>query len=90
MGQALQYVASGNAELGFVALSLVIHLNQEEKGSWWEVPAHFHDPITQSAILLRRGRTNPGALRLLEFLQSVEGKRIIKKFGYLVEEPEGP
>lgn len=85
IGQAFQYVASGNAELGFVAFSQVLNLNQNDRGSWWEVPAHLHDAIAQSAVLLQQGRNNPAARALLEFLKTSQGKQIIEKYGYRSE-----
>ncbi len=88
VGQALQYIASGNAELGFVAFSQVLQLKAHDQGSWWEVPAHLHAPIAQSAILLQAGHTNPAAKSLLSFLHSVEGRELIQKFGYQVAREE--
>ena len=88
VGQTLQFIASGNAELGFVALSQVLQLEPSVRGSWWEVPAIFHSPIEQSAILLHQGRNNPAAVLLLEFLKSEEGRQLIQSFGYQVKENE--
>jgi molybdate transport system substrate-binding protein len=79
--QAYQYVATGNAELGFVALSQVVN---ESGGSRWLVPAADHEPIDQQAILLRTGEKNPAAKAFLTFLKSPAAVAIIKRYGYEV------
>jgi molybdate transport system substrate-binding protein len=79
--QAYQYVATGNAELGFVALSQVI---AEQGGSRWLVPASNHEPIEQQAVLLKTGEKNPAAAAFLTFLKSPAAITIIKKYGYEV------
>jgi molybdate transport system substrate-binding protein len=79
--QAYQYVATGNAELGFVALSQVI---DEPGGSRWLVPAADHAPIQQQAVLLRTGEKNPAARAFLIFLKSPAAIAIIKRYGYEV------
>jgi molybdate transport system substrate-binding protein len=79
--QAYQYVATGNAELGFVALSQVI---DEPGGSRWVVPAADHAPIEQQAVLLKIGEKNPAARAFLVFLRSPAAIAIIKRYGYEV------
>ena len=79
--QALQFVDSGNAELGFVALSQVI---DKPASQVWRVPAEDYSPILQDAVLLKPGEADPAAKAFLEFLKSDEAKAIIVKFGYEV------
>lgn len=79
--QALQYVQTGAAELGFVALSQVIN---EKGGSRWIVPAANHSPIDQQAVLLKTGADNAAAKAFLAFLKGPEAKAIIKRYGYEV------
>jgi len=81
IAQAYQYVATGNAELGFVALSQVI---DQPGGSRWLVPATDHAPIHQQAVLLRTGEKNPAARAFLTFLKSPAAIAIIKRYGYEV------
>jgi molybdate transport system substrate-binding protein len=81
IAQAYQYVATGNAELGFVALSQVI---DEPSGSRWLVPAADHAPIQQQAVLLRTGEKNPAARAFMTFLKSPAAVAIIKRYGYEV------
>lgn len=79
--QAFQYVQTGAAELGFVALSQVV---DEKGGSRWVVPASDHTPIEQQAVLLKTGQDNAAAKAFLAFLKSSEAKAIIKRYGYAV------
>lgn len=82
VGQALSFVATGNAELGFVALSQVLHNGVLRSGSMWQVPTHLYPPIRQDAVLLRRAEHNAAALALIAALQSEAGKALIKAHGY--------
>ncbi|MGH6903480.1 MAG: molybdate ABC transporter substrate-binding protein [Geminicoccaceae bacterium] len=79
IAQTFQFVETGNAELGFVALSQVVSNNE---GSRWEVPAELYEPIRQDAVLLKTGEDNEAAKGFLEFLQGPEAAAIIGKFGY--------
>ena len=79
--QAFQYVQTGAAELGFVALSQVIG---EPGGSRWVVPASDHAPIEQQAVLLKTGANSEAAKAFMAFLKSGEAKAIIRRYGYAV------
>jgi len=80
--QALQFVATGNAELGFVALSQVYQDGKITHGSAWMVPAELHAPIKQDALILKKGAANPAAVALVEYLQGAKAAAIIKSYGY--------
>jgi molybdate transport system substrate-binding protein len=82
IAQAYQFVSTGAAELGFVALSQVINI---EGGSRWVVPESLHAPIDQQAVLLFTGRKNPAALAFMKFMKSPEAIAIIKRYGYGVK-----
>ena len=79
--QAYQFVETGAAELGFVALSQVINV---PGGSRWVAPAADHAPINQQAILLDTGQANVAAKAFLTFLKGPQAVAIIKKYGYEV------
>lgn len=82
IAQAHQFVATGNALLGFVALSQVLKDGRIE-GSYWSVPEKLHAPIRQDAILLNKGRDNKAAAAFLEFLKRNRTARdIIVSYGY--------
>lgn len=82
IGQAYSMVATGNAELGFVAMSQVFEDGLLKSGSAWVVPAHLHSPLKQDAVLLARGKANAAALQLLVFLRSGQARAITNSFGY--------
>jgi len=81
IAQAYQFVSTGAAEVGFVALSQVI---AQDGGSRWVVPASNHAPIDQRAILLFTGLKNPAAAAFLTFLKTPQAIAIIKRYGYEV------
>ncbi|WP_343351388.1 molybdate ABC transporter substrate-binding protein [Pseudomonas sediminis] len=80
--QAHQFVSTGNAELGFVALSQVYKGGQVSSGSAWIVPDDMYDPIKQDAVILKQGANNPAAAALVEYLKGPEAAKVIKSFGY--------
>ena len=82
VGQAYQFVASGNAPLGFVALSQVARDGRIVRGSGWIVPAALHAPIRQDAALLVRGQGRPAADALFAYLKGEQAGAIIRAFGY--------
>ncbi|HKT33779.1 MAG TPA: molybdate ABC transporter substrate-binding protein, partial [Nitrospira sp.] len=82
VSQTMEFIESGHAELGFVALSQVMDPKLKGKGSRWEVPPHLHEPIQQDVILLTKGKENPGAKALLEFIGGPQAKTIIERYGY--------
>ena len=88
IGQTFQFVFSGNAELGFVALSQYLGLDPARRGSVWLVPESMHAPIRQQAVLLV---DDPIARAFLEFLQSPAAREVIRDHGYgLPDEPPVP
>jgi molybdate transport system substrate-binding protein len=81
VAQAYQFVASGNAELGFLALSQVL----DQSGSRWEVPQDLYGPIRQQAVLLKPGEGSAAAEAFLDYLRSEPAREIIRAAGYGVE-----
>lgn len=77
--QTLQFVDSGNAEVGFVALSQVV---DKPASQVWRIPAEDYSPILQDAVLLKTGESDPAAKAFLDFLKSDEARAIIEKYGY--------
>lgn len=82
IGQTHQFVISGNAELGFVALSQVMRDGRIGSGSAWIVPEGMHRPIRQDVVILAPGRDKPAANALLRFLRSKAAIAIIRSYGY--------
>lgn len=82
IAQTYQFVTSGNAQLGFVALSQITENGKVKSGSAWIVPQEFHDQIKQDAILLNNGKDSIAAKALLDYLKSDKAKKIIASYGY--------
>jgi molybdate transport system substrate-binding protein len=80
--QTFQFVSTGNAQLGFVAMSQIVSEGKIIKGSAWRVPAHWHSPLQQEAILLAAGKNNPTATAFLAYLKTDKAKSVIRSFGY--------
>jgi molybdate transport system substrate-binding protein len=85
VGQAGAMVASGNAELGLIALSAVVGPGQGQAGSAWVVPTALYSPIRQDLVLLKRRADNLAAREFLNFLNSSFAIEIIEGYGYRVE-----
>jgi molybdate transport system substrate-binding protein len=85
VGQAHVMVASGNAELGLIALSSITQAGTARPGSSWEVPQNLYAPIRQDVVLLTRAADNAAARAFLSFLQSAVATELIESFGYRVE-----
>lgn len=79
IGQTFQFVKSGNAELGFVALSQLKHSLTGDTGSQWWPPVDLYDPIEQQAVQLSN---KAAAADLLAFVQSAEARQLIQQHGY--------
>jgi molybdate transport system substrate-binding protein len=82
IAQTFSFVSTGNAELGFVALSQVYENGQIKSGSGWIVPADLHSAIRQDAVILAHGKANKAAEALAAYLKSKPAKAVIRSFGY--------
>ena len=82
IGQTFGFVHTGNAELGFVALSQVLEGGKLKSGSMWLVPQVLYAPIRQDAVVLQRGAANPAAQALMRLLKSPNIQDLIRSYGY--------
>jgi molybdate transport system substrate-binding protein len=82
IAQAYQFVDTGNAKLGFVALSQVMVDGKITKGSGWIVPGDMHAPIRQDAVILAQGRDNAAVIDLFAYLKGDQARAVIQAFGY--------
>ena len=82
IAQTFQFIDTGNAELGFIALS---QLAGKTEGSRWMVPQTLYSPIKQDAVLLKKGASNEAATAFLSFLKGAEARAIIEKYGYAID-----
>lgn len=81
IGQTFQFVDTGNAELGFVALSQIV---DKTCGSRWVVPQKLYTPILQDAVLLKKAASDEPAAAFMTFLKGPQARAIIEKYGYEV------
>lgn len=82
IAQTLQFVFTGNAQLGFLALSQIYENGKLKAGSSWTVPENMHEPLRQDAILLNAGKNSIAAAAFLDYLKSEKAKKIITSYGY--------
>lgn len=89
IAQTLHFVHSGAANLGFVALSQILSLQERGiKTAYWEVPEKLYSPIEQQLVLLQQGKSNPAAIAFMNFLKSQRSREIIEHLGYEVPRPK--
>lgn len=82
ISQTLHFVSTGNADLGFVALSQVYKDGRITSGSAWIIPGDFHEPIYQDAAILTKGKDSAAAAALLAYLKGDKARAVIQSFGY--------
>ena len=85
IGQTYNFIATGNAELGFVALAQVLDGGKLKSGSMWVVPAKYHAPIIQDAVILKRAAANPAAKAWMALMRSPTTQDFIRSYGYDVK-----
>jgi molybdate transport system substrate-binding protein len=86
IAQAAQFVASGNAQAGILALSWALS-PQMRGGKRWEIPSSVHPPIEQAAVILKSAKDKNGARTFLTFLKSAEARKILESYGFSVPPP---
>ncbi len=82
IGQTFGFVSSGNADLGFVAMSQVFENGRLKGGSAWVVPQALYQPLHQDAVLLMHGKGNVSASALLQFLKTDQAREVMGSYGY--------
>jgi len=87
ISQAAQFVQSGNAQAGIIAMSLAISPSMKD-GKSWPVPAEMHPAIEQAAIVLKSAKNKDAARLFLDFVKSREGRATLGKFGFVIPKPD--
>ena len=82
IAQTLQFVQSGNAEIGIVALALVLAPSVRDQGRFWELPPASYPPIEQGGVILKAAKNPAGARALRDFIMSPDGQSILQQYGY--------
>lgn len=88
IAQTFQFIETGAAELGFVALSQLIETGKRTEGSCWEIPKELHAPIDQQAVMLKSARDPKAVREFIQFLKSEKARKIITDSGYILPTPE--
>ncbi len=89
IAQTAQFVSSGNADAGIVALSLVTSPKLANVGKWQEIPAEDYAPLEQGAVLTKTGLGNPTAKAYMDFLRTPEARAIFDHYGFRLPEKKG-
>ncbi|HKU28741.1 MAG TPA: molybdate ABC transporter substrate-binding protein [Candidatus Sulfotelmatobacter sp.] len=82
VAQAAQFVESGNAQAGFVALAHAVAPGMREKGRYWEIPAEDYPPLLQGAVVLARSQQKKEAGKFVEYLKSEQGSAVLRRYGF--------
>ena len=90
ISQAAQFVESGAADVGLIALSLALAPAMQQAGQYWEIPDGTYPRIEQGAVVLKNGRNREGAQAFLSFLQGREGQAILRRYGFVLPESVQP
>lgn len=85
ISQTAQFVQTGNADIGLLALSLAKAPVLQQAGRYWEIPQALHAPLDQGGVILNRARNRTGALAFRQFLVDPEGIAILRRYGFIVE-----
>jgi molybdate transport system substrate-binding protein len=86
ISQAAQFVESGNAQAGFVALAHALAPQMQGKGKYWEVPTDDYPPLAQGVVILSRSQHKPEAAAFLAYVKSKEAVDVFRKFGFATPE----
>ncbi len=82
ISQTLQFVQTGNADAGIVALSLAVAPPVHETGRYWVIPAYLHRPIRQAGGVLAQSERSQIARAFLEFVNSPAGRSTMRRYGF--------
>ncbi len=90
ISQAAQFVESGAADIGVIALSLAVVPAMQQAGQYWEIPQVTHPPIVQGAVVLKNGSNHEGAQAFFLFLQRREGQELLRRHGFVFPDEAQP
>jgi molybdate transport system substrate-binding protein len=84
ISQTAQYVQSGNAQVGIIALSLVLNPELSKKGGYYLIPDNMHNPLEQGFIITKRGANKPLAKKFAEYMGSKQARGVMTKYGFVL------
>jgi len=82
VAQAAQFVESGNAQAGFVALARAVAPAMRGKGKYWEVPADFYPPLVQGVVVLSHSQHKKEAADFLEYIKTKDAAELLRRYGF--------
>ena len=86
ISQAAQFVESGNAQVGFVAMSFAASPAMQGKGKYWEIPVEAYPPLDQGVVVIRRSRHKKEAMAFVEYIKTKPVADILRRYGFTVPE----
>jgi molybdate transport system substrate-binding protein len=84
ISQTAQYVQTGNAQVGIIALALVVNPELSKKGGYYLIPDSMHNPLEQGFIITKRGANKPLAKQFAEYMGSKQARGVMKKYGFVL------
>jgi molybdate transport system substrate-binding protein len=88
VSQAAQFVESGNAQAGFVALAHAVAPGMSGKGKYWEVPADYYPPLAQGVVVLSHSQHKKEAAEFLNYIKTKEAAMVFQKYGFTLPPSE--
>jgi molybdate transport system substrate-binding protein len=82
VSQAAQFVESGNAQVGFVALAHVTSPAMQGKGKYWQIPAEAYPPLDQGLVIISRSRRKKQAAAFVEYIKTAESAKVLSRCGF--------
>ena len=89
VSQAAQFVESGNAQAGFVALAHAVAPAMQDKGKYWVVPTEAHPPLDQGVVIVSRSPRRPDAVAFLEYVKTAEAVVVLRRYGFSLPDLRG-
>jgi molybdate transport system substrate-binding protein len=84
IAQTAQYVQSGAADVGIIALSLAVNKELASKGGYWLIPDNLHAPLEQAYVITKHGEGNPLATAFTAYMQTPDARRIMIRYGFVL------
>lgn len=84
IAQAAQFVQTGNADAGIIALSLALNPGLARRGGYWLIPDHLHEPLEQGFIVTRRAAGSALAARFAAFVASPPARTVLRRYGFVL------
>ncbi len=84
ISQTAQYVLSGNAQVGIIALSLVLNPELSKKGRYYLIPDTLHNSLEQGFVITKPGANKPLAKRFADYMGSHQARAVMTKYGFVL------